>query len=140
MRKYIVLALVAAVMVIVQACGGGGDNNPTPTSTTNANLLKTWKVSQVLENTLNITAEFTQYRITFAESGTNKTYTLVDRQGTSTNGTWTQSGDGSTITLTAGSSSVTLNGVTISASQLQYTADEAGKAGAVSLSFTLIPE
>ncbi|HAS46428.1 MAG TPA: hypothetical protein DCS93_38460 [Microscillaceae bacterium] len=139
MKKYIVLTLVAAVMVLVQACGGS-DDNPTPGSSTDTNLLKTWKVSQVLENSLDITAEFTQYRITFAESGTTKTYTLVDRQGTSSNGSWSQSTDGSTITLTAGGSSVTLTGVTITATQLKYSADEAGKAGAINLSFTLIPE
>lgn len=138
MKKYIVLTLVAAFMVFAQACKKS-DNNPTPTSTTDPNLLNTWKVSQVLENALDITAEFTQYRITFAESGSDKTYTLVDRQGTTSTGTWSISTDGSTITLTSGSSTVTLTGVSISASELKYGAAEAGKAGSVNLSFTLIP-
>lgn len=141
MRKYIALALIAVSMVVLQACGGGGDNGtPTPTSTTNQNLLKTWKASSVLENTLDITSEFSQYRITFAESGSDKTYTLIDRQGTSSTGTWSLSTDGTTLTLTpSGGTAITLSGVTISASELKYTAPEAGKAGTVTLSFTLIP-
>lgn len=141
MRKYITLALVAAVMVLFQACGGGGDNGGGGTpSTTNEDLLKTWKASSVLENTLDITSEFTQYRITFADANSSKTYTLVDRQGTSTTGTWALSTDGTTITLTpSGGSAVTLSGVSITATQLKYTAPEAGKAGTVNLSFTLVP-
>lgn len=142
MRKYITLALVAAVMVLFQACGGGGDNGGggTTPSTTNEDLLKTWKASSVLENTLDITSEFTQYRITFADANSSKTYTLVDRQGTSSTGTWALSTDGSTLTLTpSGGTAVTLTGVSITATQLKYTAPETGKAGAVTLSFTLVP-
>ncbi|OJJ19553.1 hypothetical protein BKI52_22360 [marine bacterium AO1-C] len=140
MKKYIVFTLVAAVMVLMQACGGGGNDNPTPTSTTDPNLLNTWKVSQVLENSLDITSEFTQYRITFAESGSSKTYTLVSRTGTTSTGTWALSTDGTSITLTpSGGTAVTLSGVSITATQLKYNADEAGKAGNVNLAFTLIP-
>ena len=132
--------MLALVMVFTQACNNGGDT-PTPQGeTTNPNLLKTWKASSVLEGTLDITSEFSSYRLTLAESGSDKTFTLIDRQGTSATGTWSISTDETTITLSvAGGASITLSGVSISANELKYTAAETGKNGQVNLSFTLIP-
>ena len=142
MKKYLLLFIVGLVMVLTQACSSGSDSTPTPQggTTTNQDLLKTWKTSSVLEGNLDITSEFSNYRLTFAESGSDKTFTLVDRQGTSVSGTWSLSTDQTTITLNVtGGSSITLSGVSISANELKYTADEAGKAGQVTLSFTLVP-
>lgn len=141
MKKIALYISIVCTVVFVQACKkGGSDPTPTNNTTTNQDLLNTWKVSQVLEGSLDITGEFTQYRITFAESNGQKNFTLVDRQGTSTNGTWTISTNNTTITLSlSDSNSITLNGVSINASQLKYTADEQGKTGAVNLSFTLVP-
>ena len=89
---------------------------------------------------MDVTAEYTVYRITFADDGTTKSYTLVDRAGTTTTGVWTITGDKTSITLTPSSgTAVTLTGVTFSASELKYTGSDTGKAGAVTLNFTLIP-
>ena len=140
-KSYILFVLLALVMVFTQACnnGGGDNNNTTNPSTTNQDLLKTWKASSVLEGSLDITSEFSQYRITFSETNGSKDFTLVQRDGTSLTGTWSLSTDNTTITLTTGGNTITLSGVSISATQLKYTADEQGKAGTVNLSFTLIP-
>ncbi len=140
MKKAFLFSIIAFVMAFTQACKKKGDG-PTPQeTTTNPNLLKTWKVSSVLEGTLDITSEFGSYRLTLTESGNNKTFILIDRQGTSTTGTWSISTDETTITLNAtGGSSITFTGVGISANELKYTAAETGKNGQVNLSFTLIP-
>lgn len=132
------ILVYALLLTILFACNNADD--PAPNGTSNPDLLKTWKVSQVLEETLNITSEFTQYRITFAESGADKTYTLVDRQGTSSTGSWSLSTDGITLNLTPlGGTVITLTGVTISVSELKYVVPEASKTGIVTLSFTLVP-
>ena len=115
---------------------------PSPTAgggTANANLLKTWKVSEVLEGTINITSEFSQYRLTFAEADGNKTYTLVKRDGTTVTGTWSISDDETSIDLTENGTTTRLSGLSISASALKYSADETGKTGTITLAFTLIP-
>jgi len=141
MNKTFVGLMVALVMTFTQACNQGNNGNPTPQgSATNQSLLKTWKVSSVLESSLDITSEFSNYRITFNESGNNKTFILVNRQGVSTTGTWSISTDETKITLNiTGGAAITLAGVIIGTNQLKYTADEIGKTGQVTLSFALIP-
>ena len=144
MRKTIIFFAWCVLSVFAfTSCGGGSDDTPTPTpgsTTTNANLLKNWKASQVLEGTLDITSEFASYRIQFEDTNNEKKFTLTNRQGTSLSGTWALSTDETTLTLTfADGTTLTLNNVSISASELKYKADEQGKAGAVTLSFTLIP-
>lgn len=140
MKKSYVFILAALLMVFTQSCGKKSDPAPSGGGTiTNQDLLKTWKVSEALEGTLDITAEFTAYRITFADDGTNKTVTLTNRQGTTTTGTWAISTDNTEITLTTGGTSIKLTGVSITASQLKYTGNETGKTGQVAVSFTLTP-
>ncbi|OJJ22076.1 hypothetical protein BKI52_08535 [marine bacterium AO1-C] len=138
MRTSYIWGLVMVIFLAFPACKNS-DNTPTPGNTTNQNLLKTWKVSQVLEGSLNITSEFSQYRLMLNEANGNKDFTLVQRDGTSITGSWGISTDETTITLTTNGNTITLSGVSISASELKYTADEQGKAGAVSLAFTLVP-
>ncbi|HAS40726.1 MAG TPA: hypothetical protein DCS93_09620 [Microscillaceae bacterium] len=127
-----------AILLVMPACNNSNDT-PTPGNTTNQNLLKTWKASQVLEGSLDVTGEFGQYRLTLAEANGNKTFTLIKRDGTSLTGSWEISADETTITLTANSNTITLSGVSVSASELKYTTDEQGKTGIVNLSFTLVP-
>ena len=136
--SYYIWGLIMVALLVMPACNNSNDT-PTPGNTTNQNLLKTWKVSQVLEGSLDISGEFSQYRLTLAEASGNKTFTLIKRDGTSLAGTWEISGDETTITLTANGNAITLNRVSITASELKYTADEQGKTGVVNLSFTLVP-
>jgi len=140
MKKTVLYLSIALALVFAQACNKG-NNDPGPQgSTTNPTLLKTWKASAVLEGNLDITSEFSNYRITFSESGSNKTFILVDRQGVSTTGTWSISTDETKITLdVTGGATISLAGVSIGTNQLKYTADEVGKTGQVTLSFTLVP-
>lgn len=144
MRRSIVFFVICAFfMVALQSCGGGGGGDPAPTggtggTGTNSDLLKTWKVSQVLEGSLDITSAFTAYQITFNESG--NTFTLVSRQGTTLEGTWALASDETSMTLTFSDGSVlNLTGVSISSSQLKYTTNEQGKTGLVQVAFTLVP-
>lgn len=138
--RHIFLALLALVAVFTQSCkksNDGGDNGPV---IENQELLKEWKVSKALEGTIEVTAEFSQYRLTLADTGTDKTYTLVDRSGTSTTGAWTLSDDKTSLTLTPSSgTAVTFTAVSFSADQLQYQGSTTGKAGQVTISFTLVP-
>jgi hypothetical protein len=113
--------------------------SPAAGGTANANLLKTWKVSEVLEGTIDVTSEFNQYRLTFAEADGNKTFTLVKRDGTTVTGTWSISDDETSIDLTENGNTTRLSGLSISASTLKYSADETGKTGAIQLAFTLMP-
>ena len=136
--SYYIWGLMMAILLVMPACNNSNDT-PTPGNTTNQNLLKTWKVSQVLEGSLDISGEFSQYRLTLAEANGNKTFTLIKRDGTSLTGSWEISADETTITLTANSNTITLSGVSVSASELKYTTDEQGKTGIVNLSFTLVP-
>lgn len=137
--KALYIIMLAAVLGLT-ACGNNSTNNdPVPGSTTNQDLLKTWKVSTALEGSLDVSNEFSQYRLTFEETNNNKSFTLIQRDGTSLSGTWTISADQTTITLTTNGNTITLNGVSITANELKYTTDEQGKTGLVNLSFTLIP-
>ncbi|OJJ17695.1 hypothetical protein BKI52_27930 [marine bacterium AO1-C] len=139
MKKiYIVLCLIVSVWAL-QACKKNNDN-PTPASTTNQNLLNTWKVSQVLEGSLDVTAEFTAYRLTLNESNGNKSFSLTDRQGTTITGNWSISTDETTLTLTPiGAADITFSNVTISVGELKYNGIIQGKTGNLTLAFTLIP-
>ena len=140
MKKSYIWILLLASFVGFTACKKSNDNpTPTPGSTTNQNLLKTWKVSSVTEGSLDITSEFSQYRLTFTETNDTKEFTLVQRDGTSVSGSWAISSDETTITLTTNGNTITLSGVSITASELKYATDEQGKAGAVNLNFVLIP-
>ncbi len=130
--------IIALVVVGLTACNKGG-SDPAPSTTTNQNLLKTWKASQVLEGTLNITNEFGQYRLTLEETNGTKSFRLVQRDGTSLTGSWEISTDETTLTLTASGNTLTLSGVSISANELKYTTAEQGKTGTVNLNFTLVP-
>jgi hypothetical protein len=137
--RHIFLALLALVAVFTQSCkkSEGGDNGPT---IDNQELLKTWKVSKAMEGTIDVTAEFTQYRLTLADDGTTKSYTLVDRSGTSTTGSWTLSDDKTSLTITPSSgTAVTFTAVSFNTDQLQYQGTTTGKAGQVTISFTLVP-
>ncbi|WP_075164021.1 lipocalin family protein [Microscilla marina] len=146
MKKIFLFSIIALVMVFTQACKKGGNDNPAPTPTppgggaTNQNLLKTWKVSSVMEGNLDVTSEYSSYFLVLTESDGNKVFTLIDHQGNNTEGTWSITTDETTITLneTEGATT-TLSAVSISASQLKYTTSETGKTGQVTLSFTLIP-
>ncbi|OJJ22078.1 hypothetical protein BKI52_08545 [marine bacterium AO1-C] len=138
MKTSYIWGLVMIIFLTLPACKNS-DNTPTPGNTANQNLLKTWKVSQVLEGSLDITSEFIQYRLTLNEANGSKDFTLIQRDGTSITGSWDISTDETTITLTTSGNAIILNGVSISASELKYTADEQGKAGVVNLSFTLAP-
>lgn len=125
------------VALFAQGCKKKSDPSPT---IENTELLNTWKVSNALEGTIDVTAQFTQYRLTLADDGTTKSYTLVDRTGTSTKGTWTLSGDKTSLTLTPDSgTAITYSSVSFSATELKYSGQETGKAGNVNISFTLIP-
>jgi hypothetical protein len=137
--RHIFLALLALVAVFTQSCkkSEGGDNGPT---IDNQEVLKTWKVSKAMEGTIDVTAEFTQYRLTLADDGTTKSYTLVDRSGTSTTGSWTLSDDKTSLTITPSSgTAVTFTAVSFNTDQLQYQGTTTGKAGQVTISFTLVP-
>lgn len=136
--RHIFLALLALVAVFTQSCKkDDGNNGPT---IANQELLKAWKVSSAMEGTIDVTAEFTQYRLTLADDGTTKSYTLVDRSGTSTTGTWTLSDDKTSLTITPSSgTAVTFTAVSFSASELKYQGTTTGKAGQVTISFTLVP-
>ncbi|WP_299458568.1 lipocalin family protein [uncultured Microscilla sp.] len=137
-RTHIFLVLVAMVAVFSQSCKKKNDN-PAPTIE-NPELLKAWKVSQALEGTLDVTAEFSQYRLTLADDGTTKSYTLVDRTGTSSTGTWALSTDKTTLTLTpASGTAVTYSSVSFSASELKYQGSTTGKGGSVTINFVLVP-
>ena len=93
-----------------------------------------------MENTLDITSSFSAYRITFEETNGEKKFTLVDRQSTTSTGTWAISTDETTITLTyADKSAQTFSAVTIGESELKYTSKEKAKSGEVSVAFTLVP-
>ncbi|EAY32047.1 lipocalin family protein [Microscilla marina] len=133
----IFLVLIAMVAVFTQSCKK--KDNPGPTIE-NTELHKTWKVSNALEGTLDVTAQFTQYRLTLADDGTTKSYTLVDRTGTSTTGTWALSTDKTSLTLTpASGTALVYNSVEFSNAELKYQGNETGKSGNVSISFTLVP-
>ncbi|OJJ22080.1 hypothetical protein BKI52_08555 [marine bacterium AO1-C] len=138
MKALYSLVLALGVIVALQACKKN-DNTPTPGDITNQNLLKAWKVSQVLEGSLDVTSAFSQYRLTLEETNGSKTFTLVKRDGTSLTGSWDISTDETTITLTATGNTITLSSVSISDSELKYTAEEQGKAGTVNVNFILIP-
>ena len=132
------LYIVVLLAIGLAACKNNS-SDPAPGNTTNQNLLNTWKVSQVLEGALDITSEFSQYRLTFEESNGSKNFTLVKQDGTSFTGSWEISTDETTITLTTNGNVVTLSGVRISASELKYATDEDGKTGLVRLNFVLGP-
>lgn len=138
--RHIFLALVALVAVFSQSCkksNDGGDNGPV---IENQELLKTWKVSKAMEGTIEVTAEFSQYRLTLADDGTTKSYTLVDRSGTSSEGSWVISADKTELTLTPSSgTAVKLTAVSFNANELKYQGSTTGKAGQVTISFTLVP-
>lgn len=138
--RHIFLALVALVAVFSQSCkksNDGGDNGPV---IENQELLKTWKVSKAMEGTIEVTAEFSQYRLTLADDGTTKSYTLVDRSGTSSEGSWAISADKTELTLTPSSgTAVKLTAVSFNANELKYQGSTTGKAGQVTISFTLVP-
>lgn len=133
--------MLVVMFAILPACKKNNDTpDPTTTATVNQNLLKTWKASKVFEGTLDITAEFSQYRITFEEANGNKTYTLINRQGTSQTGTWDISADETSITLNAtGGGSATLTKVSIAANEFKYTSSVQGKNGTVEVAFNMIP-
>lgn len=142
--KFLLFAICALFVATLASCGGGGDD-PTPSgggggTTTNSDLLDTWKVSAVKEGTQDITAAFSAYRITFADDNGTKSFTLINRQGNTLTGTWALSSNETDLTLTfSDNTTLKLTNVSISSSKLSYTADEQGKTGPVSLSFTLIP-
>lgn len=136
-KTHIFLVLIAMVALFAQSCKK--KDNPGPTIE-NTDLLRAWKVSKALEGTLEVTSEFTQYRLTLADDGTTKSYTLVDKSGTSTTGTWALSTDKSSLTLTpASGTAITYTNVKFSATELTYTGQITGKNGNVDISFTLIP-
>lgn len=138
MKKSYILMLLVVVFATLQGCKKSNDN-PTPTIE-NTDLLRAWKVSSVLEGTLDITAQYTAYKLTFADDGTTKSYTLVDRSGNTTAGTWAITSDKTSITLTPSSgTATTFSSVSFSATELKYTGDDTGKTGAVTLNFTLVP-
>lgn len=138
MKKLPVLLLLTLVLGFTVSCKK--KTNPTPTSSTNQNLLKTWKPSKVLENTLDVTSSFSAYRITFEEANGEKKFTLVDRQSKTLTGTWAIASDETTITLTfADKSTKVFSSVSIAAGELKYTGKEQGKAGDVSVTFVLVP-
>lgn len=136
-----VVCLLALLMFTAQSCKKKSDPAPAGTSISHPDLLNTWKVSKVLEGSIDVTTAFDAYRITFADDGTNKTYTLIDRQGTTTEGAWAIDTGSTEITLspTGGATVVKLTGVKIAADKLEYVGSTTGKTGQVSLSFTLIP-
>ncbi|OJJ19186.1 hypothetical protein BKI52_20455 [marine bacterium AO1-C] len=139
-KTHIVILWALLIGLALQSCNNT-NNDPAPTSTTtNANLLNTWKASQVLESGTDITTAYASYRITFAEASGQQTFSLTTRTGTTQTGTWVLSTDQTTLTLTlADGTSLTFSGVSISASELKYTSNETGKTGSVSVNFTLIP-
>ncbi|HAS46581.1 MAG TPA: hypothetical protein DCS93_39225 [Microscillaceae bacterium] len=139
-KTHIIILWTLLIGLALQSCNNT-TNDPAPTgTTTNANLLNTWKVSQVLEVGADVTTAYTSYRITFAEANGQQTFNLTTRTGTTQTGTWALSTDQTTLTLTlADGTSLTFSGVNISASELKYTSSEAGKTGSVSVNFTLIP-
>lgn len=138
MKKQYIFLVLALLMVFTQACKKKKDN-PVP-AIENRDLLKAWKISKALENALDVTSEFSQYKITFADDGTNKTFILVNRQGTTQTGSWTIAGDKTSITLSvSGGATITLFGVSFNAGELKYQSDETGKAGNVTIGFTLVP-
>lgn len=136
-KLHVFLVLVAMVALFAQGCKKKSEPGPT---IENSELLNTWKVSNALEGTVDVTTQFDQYRLTLADDGTTKSYTLVDRTGTSTKGTWTLAADKTTLTLTPDTGTAsTYSSLSFSATELKYSAQETGKAGNVSISFTLIP-
>lgn len=137
--SYIWMALILATMGLSSCKKSSDAPSPIAGGTANTNLLKTWKVSEVLEGTIDITSEFSQYSLTFAEADGNKTYTLVKRDGTTVTGIWSISDDETSIDLTENGTTTRLSGLSISASTLKYSADETGKTGTIKLAFTLIP-
>ena len=137
MKISYIWGLIMVALLVMPACNNSNDN-PTP-NPINPNLLNIWKVAQVLEGSLDVSSEFSQYRLTLAEASGNKTFTLIKRDGTSLTGSWDISTDETTITLTASGNTITFNNVSITAGELKYTAEEQGKTGTVNLSFTLIP-
>lgn len=143
-RLYIYL-WVLVLVVLIQACGGKDDQlDPIPGSGKQLLLVQNgtaWKVSRVLSATnINVTAEYTAYRITFEDTDGTKRFTLVNRQGVTQPGTWSISGDETTITLNfADGNTQTLSSVTVGAGDLQYTTEEQSKTGALKLFFKLIP-
>ncbi|EAY24829.1 lipocalin family protein [Microscilla marina] len=137
-RTHLFLVLVAMVAVFSQSCKKKNDDNGPVIE--NTELLKAWKVSNALEGTLDVTAEFSQYRLTLANDGTTKSYTLVDRSGTSTTGTWALSTDKTSLTLTPSTgTAITYSAVSFSATELKYQGSTTGKGGSVTINFTLVP-
>lgn len=139
-KTHIIIFWALLLGLSLQSCNNAS-NGPAPAgSTTNAHLLKTWKTSQVLEASTNVTAAYASYGITFEEVNGQKNFSLVNRTGTTQTGTWNLSTDQTTLTLTlADGTSITLSGVSISANELKYTSNETGKTGNVNIDFTLIP-
>ena len=140
MKKIHIIILWALFALASQSCNNA-TVDPTQTgSTTNADLLKAWKASQVTEGSTDVTSAYASYRITFEETNGQKTFSLTTRTGTTQTGSWALSTDQTTLTLTlASGGSITLSGVVISATELKYTSNETGKTGSVNVSFTLIP-
>lgn len=134
-KSHIFLVLVALVMVFGQSCKKKDD----PIQIVeNQDLLGVWKATNVLEGSLDVTSEYSNYLLTFADDLTTKSYVLVDRLSTSSKGTWSISTDKTTITLTPESGTAkTISAVSFSATELKYTSEETGKSGQVTLSFTL---
>lgn len=141
MKKTYIALCLAMITVVIQACKKNNDApNPASTSTTNQNLLNTWKASQVLEGSLDVTAEFSTYRLTLNESNGQKTFSLTNQQGTTVTGAWSIATDQTTITLNpTGGTDIVLTNVSVSASELKYNGQVQGKTGNLTLSFTLIP-
>lgn len=138
MKKFSLLLCWLLIAGFAQSCKKKKDN-PTP-SASYQQLLKTWKPGKVLENTLDISASYKVYQITFEEANQEKKFTLVNRQATTLNGTWTISTDQTTITLTfADKTTQTLSSVAFSTNELKYTAEEQAKSGKVNLNFALVP-
>lgn len=141
MKKTYIIILWVMIALVSQSCNNADTPNPVlPGTTTNADLLKTWKASQVTEGSTDVTTSYASYRITFEEANGLKTFSLTTRTGTIEVGSWALSTDQTTLTLTlASGGEINLTGVVISASELKYTSNETGKTGSVNVSLTLIP-
>lgn len=136
MKRQRIFALLVLIIGFTQACIP--DEKPIP-KFENQDLLKVWEISKVLENTLDITDEFSQYTIRFIDDGIDKTFILSNQQGTQV-GSWTISTDKNTITLTVNNGpTITLYEVSFNANKLKYKSDETGKAGPVTIDFILVP-
>ena len=114
------------------------DATTDPSPTTLLELVKKWKVENVVAGTTDITAQYASYAIEFKH---DNTYILTKADGSTETGNWSVSSDNKTITITpTGGTTISFTEATITATKLTYSSAEvSAKTGTIIVTFTLIP-